>query len=122
MRSTIARIVTGHYLIPLPVVLSDSMHGQMANFELVTARIADSEGAEGVGYTFTVGANGAAVFATIERDLKPILLDTEADRIEALWKRMWWHSHYGGRGGTAAMAMLKTPRSGDMEFDMMTLV
>ncbi|MGH8630685.1 MAG: mandelate racemase/muconate lactonizing enzyme family protein, partial [Burkholderiales bacterium] len=105
MRSTIARIETGHYLIPLPVLLSDSMHGQMANFELVTARVMDEEGAEGVGYTFTVGANGAAVFATIERDLRPLLLGAEADRIEALWKKMWWRAHYGGRGGAAAMAI-----------------
>jgi L-alanine-DL-glutamate epimerase-like enolase superfamily enzyme len=105
MTSVIARIETGHYLIPLPVVLSDSMHGQMEKFELITCRIADGDGAEGVGYTFTVGMNGAAVFHTIERDLKPRLLGAEADRIEALWKKMWWAAHYGGRGGAAAMAI-----------------
>ena len=105
MSATIAGVEVGHYLIPLPVVLSDSTHGQIPGFELVTVRIRDSDGAEGVGYTFTVGANGAAVVATIERDLKPVLAGEEGDRIEALWKKMWWRSHYGGRGGAAAMAI-----------------
>jgi L-alanine-DL-glutamate epimerase-like enolase superfamily enzyme len=105
MSLTIASIETGHYLIPLPVVLSDSTHGHMAKFELVTVRIRDSEGAEGVGYTFSVGTNCSAVFVTIDHDLKPILVGEEPDRIEALWKKMWWHLHYGGRGGAAAMAI-----------------
>jgi L-alanine-DL-glutamate epimerase-like enolase superfamily enzyme len=105
MSPTIAAVEAGHYLIPLPVVLSDSTHGDMSRFELLTVRIRDSDGAEGVGYTFTVGANGAAVLATIEHDLKPALLGEEGDRIEALWKKMWWRSHYGGRGGAAAMAI-----------------
>jgi L-alanine-DL-glutamate epimerase-like enolase superfamily enzyme len=29
----------------------------------------------------------------------------EADRIEALWQRMWWRLHYGGRGGSAVFAI-----------------
>ena len=105
MNTRIASIEVGHYLIPLPVVLSDSTHGDMAGFELITMRIADADGAEGVGYTFTVGANGYAVYATIERDLKQLLIGAEADRIEDLWNRMWWRLHYGGRGGAASMAI-----------------
>lgn len=105
MNTQIARIETGHYLIPLPVVLSDSTHGDMVGFELVTVRITDADGAEGVGYTFTVGTNGAAAFVTIERDLKAMLIGAESDRIEQLWKKMWWRLHYGGRGGAASMAI-----------------
>ena len=45
--------------IPLPSVLTDSMHGEMRAFELNTVRLRDADGAEGVGYTFTVGRNGA---------------------------------------------------------------
>jgi L-alanine-DL-glutamate epimerase-like enolase superfamily enzyme len=103
--TAIARLQADHYSIELPVTLSDSTHGQMSRFELVTARIRDADGTEGVGYTFTVGANGAAVHATLERDLAPRLEGERADLIEALWQKMWWATHYGGRGGAAAMAI-----------------
>jgi hypothetical protein len=33
---TVAAIDAGHYRIPLPVVLSDSTHGEITHFELVT--------------------------------------------------------------------------------------
>ena len=51
---------TGIYRIPLTVTLSDSTHGEIKAFELITCRVRDSEGAEGVGYTYTVGRNGGA--------------------------------------------------------------
>jgi L-alanine-DL-glutamate epimerase-like enolase superfamily enzyme len=101
----IAALDTDHYLIPLPEVLSDSTHGEISHFELVTVRLKDGAGAEGVGYSYTVGAGGAAVHALIARDLKPLLLGQDAERIEALWQRMWWGLHYGGRGGFACLAI-----------------
>ncbi len=42
---------TGFYRIPLTVALSDSTHGEIKAFELLTCRVRDSDGAEGVGYT-----------------------------------------------------------------------
>jgi len=102
---TIASVGVDHYRIPLPVVLSDSTHGDIAEFELVTVRVRDVAGAEGLGYTYTVGRGGAAVAALIKHDLCSVLLDAEADRIEALWQRMWWAIHYGGRGGFASLAI-----------------
>ncbi len=101
----IAAVEVGHYAIPLPVVLSDSTHGTIASFELVTVRLRDAAGAEGVGYTYTVGSGGAAVRALIERDLWPHLRGQDPDRIEWLWQRMWWAIHYGGRGGQASLAV-----------------
>jgi hypothetical protein len=44
---------TGFYRIPLTVALSDSTHGEIKAFELLTCRVRDSDGAEGVGYTYT---------------------------------------------------------------------
>ena len=94
-----------HYVIPLPTVLSDSTHGTIEGFELVTVRVRDAEGAEGVGYTYTVGTGGAAVHALVARDLAPRLHGREAERVEELWQAMWWALHYGGRGGGAALAI-----------------
>ena len=103
--TTIAFLGVDHYCIPLPVVLSDSTHGDIAEFELVTARLRDTAGAAGLGYTSPVGKGGAAIAALIERDLRPLLIGAEADRIEALWQRMWWALHFGGRGGYASLAI-----------------
>ena len=102
---TIREIQADHYRIPLPVALSDSTHGIIEGFELVTVRLRDGDGAEGVGYTYTVGTGGVAVRALIARDLAPRLAGREAEDIEALWQTMWWALHYGGRGGAQALAI-----------------
>jgi L-alanine-DL-glutamate epimerase-like enolase superfamily enzyme len=101
----IAALETALYRIELPVPLSDSTHGTMTHFELVTVRLRDSDGAEGVGYTYTTGAGGAAVYALIDQGLRSVLLGADADQIEALWTRMWWKLHYGGRGGSVNLAV-----------------
>ena len=41
----------------------------------------------------------------IERHLAELLHRQEADRIEALWQRMWWGLHYGGRGEPVSSAI-----------------
>lgn len=69
-------------MIPLPTVLSDSTHGTIRAFELVTVRLYDADGAMGVGYTYTVGAGGAAVHALIAREAGRLLIDRDAERIE----------------------------------------
>jgi L-alanine-DL-glutamate epimerase-like enolase superfamily enzyme len=101
----IREVHTDHYRIPLPVALSDSTHGTIRGFELVTVRVRDTAGAEGVGYTYTVGTGGAAIHALVARDLAPWLAGRDAERIEELWQAMWWALHYGGRGGAQALAI-----------------
>ncbi len=102
---TIGSVETGHYRVPLPVALSDSTHGTMSAFELVTVRLRDADGAEGLGYTYTVGVGGGAIANLIARDLGPLLRGADETRIEALWQKLWWHLHYVGRGGLAVHAL-----------------
>jgi L-alanine-DL-glutamate epimerase-like enolase superfamily enzyme len=101
----IKKIETGFYRIPLSVTLTDSTHGEMKAFELITIRPRDSEGAEGVGYTHTVGRNGGAVAHILRRDIPELIEDEEADDTEATWQRIWWALHYGGRGGPSVLAL-----------------
>ena len=51
----ISGIEVNCYRIPLPRVLSDSAHEQIEHFQLITVRLRDDEGGEGVGYTYTPG-------------------------------------------------------------------
>jgi L-alanine-DL-glutamate epimerase-like enolase superfamily enzyme len=93
------------FQIPLDVALSDSTHGEMPFFELITVRIKDEDGLEGLGYTYSVGVGGRAIYSLVEYDLKPILLEEDSSRIEHLWQKMWWRLHFSGRGGHASFAI-----------------
>ena len=99
-------IAVDHFRIPLPLALSDSTHGEITHFGLVTVRLTDAQGREGLGYTYTVNNIGAAAVSTlIEQDLSELILSASCDSIEAFWQEMWWHVHFVGRGGLAAFAM-----------------
>jgi L-alanine-DL-glutamate epimerase-like enolase superfamily enzyme len=87
------------------VALSDSTHGTITHFELITVRLQDTDGAKGVGYTYTVGSGGSAIHALIDQALRPVLIGAEGDATEALWQKMWWHLHFGGRGGSVSLAV-----------------
>src|SRR5690606_9383331 len=102
--AAIEKVETGYYRVPLPVPLSDSTHGTMTSFELITARVRDAEGAEGVGYTYTTGHNGGAVARLLAHDIPEIVGREDADCIERLWQKVWWGLHYGGRGGPSVLA------------------
>jgi len=101
----IVSIDSALYQVPLAVPLSDSTHGEIPSFELITVRIQDDQGVEGLGYTYAVGVAGLAIQVLIDRYLKSDLLGQDPGRIEYLWERMWWRLHYSGRGGTASFAI-----------------
>jgi L-alanine-DL-glutamate epimerase-like enolase superfamily enzyme len=101
----IEAIEAGLFRIPLEVPLSDSTHGTMTWFELVTVRVRDADGAEGVGYSFTTGRNGGAIADIAAREIPEIVAGGDVDLIEQLWQRVWWALHYGGRGGPSVLAL-----------------
>jgi L-alanine-DL-glutamate epimerase-like enolase superfamily enzyme len=94
-----------YFRIPLETALSDSMHGDILNFELNTVRVRDADGVEGMGYTYTVGRNGVAIHALLEHEFRALALGEEANHIEKLWQKFWWALHYGGRGGPTVLAL-----------------
>ncbi len=93
------------YRIPLDVKLTDSTHGVMEAFELLTVRVHDAEGGTGVGYTYTTGRNGGAIHDILSREIPELVGGEDADLIERLWNRVWWGLHYGGRGGPSVLAL-----------------
>jgi L-alanine-DL-glutamate epimerase-like enolase superfamily enzyme len=102
--ANIRSIETGHYRIPLPVALTDSTHGVMTAFEIVTTRVVDDDNVEGVGYTYTTGHNGGAIANILVNEVPDMVVGQDADLIEALWQKVWWGLHYGGRGGPSVLA------------------
>lgn len=102
--ATIVSVDAACYRPNLPFAMADAKHGAMTAFDLVIVRVRDSDGAEGVGYTYSLNG-GTSVHAMIERDLAPSLIGEDAGRVEGLWQKMWWNVHYVGRGGSASFAI-----------------
>ena len=103
--SSIEKIETRLFAVPLPEVLSDAKHGDHSHFELVTVTVTLKNGQEGTGYTYTGGKGGRAIQAMINYDLAPALIGKDAAQIERLYDFMEWHIHYVGRGGIASFAV-----------------
>ena len=101
----IRSVETQLYRIPLAEVLSDAKHGDHSHFELITVRIALTDGLEGTGYCYTGGRGGHAIAAMIEHDLAPVLHGKNAEPVEELNGFMNDHLHYVGRGGIAGFAI-----------------
>src|SRR5205809_8122757 len=94
----IKTVETGLYRIPLTVTLSDSTHGEIAAFELVTCRVRDSDGAEGTGYSYTVARNGGAIGDIVRREIPALIEVWQADDTAAIWHHVWWGLHSGVNG------------------------
>lgn len=101
----IENLKIGFYKLPLKEVLVDAMHGEHHFFEIITIEIFDGDGASGVGYSFTGGHNGGAIHDIASREIPPLVIGDDADRIEHLWNKVWWTQHYGGRGGPTVLAL-----------------
>ena len=103
--SLISAVTMRRFEVPLVEVLTDAKHGDHTHFELITATVRLSDGAEGTGYTYTGGKGGHAIAAMIEHDLAPFLIGKDATEVEALHDAMQWHVHYVARGGIASFAI-----------------
>ncbi|MEO0797979.1 MAG: mandelate racemase/muconate lactonizing enzyme family protein [Pseudomonadota bacterium] len=102
---TIRTVQADHFRIPLDVPLTDSTHGVMTAFEVVTIRVTDADGQEGIGYTYTTGHNGGAIADISRREIPELIVGLDADAIEKIWETVWWGQHYGGRGGPTVLAL-----------------
>lgn len=98
-------IETKHLRLPLTHPMIDATHGVMTHFEVVLVQLETDTGLQGTGYTYTIGHGGEAIKSLINRELKPLLIDADPNRIEKIWEEMWWKMHYIGRGGLVSFAM-----------------
>ena len=94
------------YRIPLPKVLTDSTHGTMKDFALITVEVSCGKSISGLGYTYPVSSiGGRSVYDLAVEDLAPLLLGQDPFYTEKLWDEMYWHLHFVGRGGLASFAI-----------------
>jgi L-alanine-DL-glutamate epimerase-like enolase superfamily enzyme len=73
--------------------------------ETPIVRIRDSDGVEGIGYSYTIGTGGPSVMALLEKTLAPMLIGREAEHLEDIWRAMLFRIHALSVGPVAALAM-----------------
>jgi L-alanine-DL-glutamate epimerase-like enolase superfamily enzyme len=73
--------------------------------ETPIVRITCSDGAQGVGYTYTIGTGGSSVVALLRDHLCPRLIGRGATEIEGLWKDLFFHTHATAVGAITSLAL-----------------
>jgi L-alanine-DL-glutamate epimerase-like enolase superfamily enzyme len=67
--------------------------------------ITDSDGAQGTGYSYTIGTGGPAVISLIRDTLAPRLIGREADEIERIWRDLLFVTHATAVGAITSLAL-----------------
>lgn len=67
--------------------------------------ITDSDGAQGIGYSYTIGTGGSSVMRLLADHLAPRLIGRDADRIEAIWRELEYATHATTIGAITALAL-----------------
>ncbi len=73
--------------------------------ETPIVRIRTSDGAEGVGYSYTIGTGGHAVMDLLARHLAPRLLGRDPAMIEQIWRDLFFSTHATAVGPLTALAL-----------------
>jgi L-alanine-DL-glutamate epimerase-like enolase superfamily enzyme len=73
--------------------------------ETVFVEIETDAGITGTGYTYTIGTGGHSVMALLHHDLLPALVGADARQVEAIWQRLFWHTHATAVGAITSLAL-----------------
>jgi len=73
--------------------------------ETPIVRLTDSEGATGIGYSYTIGQGGPAIVSLLSETLLPQLIGREAEDIERLWRELLFSTHATAVGAVTSLAL-----------------
>ena len=90
--------------LPPKVVRTDAIQSFVTQ-ETPIVRITCKDGAQGVGYTYTIGTGGSSVVALLRDHLAPRLIGRDAAEIEAIWKDLFFATHATAVGAITSLAL-----------------
>ncbi len=99
----ICQVDTALYRIPPHRPIYDATQ-QFEAMELIVLTIRTASGAQGVGFTYTIGRGGRAVKTLLDTEIVPLLHGEDALANERIWEKLWWTLHWVGRGGIFSLA------------------
>lgn len=76
-----------------------------ATQETPMMRVFCDDGSDGTGYSYTIGNGGSSVLALLRDHIAPRLLGRDADRIEEIWKDLFFHTHATSVGAITSIAL-----------------
>src|SRR6476646_3071821 len=85
------------------VARSDAIQSFVAQ-ETPIVRISCADGAQGTGYSYTIGTGGAAVTGLIGDHLAPRLIRRDASELELLWRALFFHTLATAVGAITSLA------------------
>ena len=90
--------------IPVETVRTDAMQAFLKQ-ETVFVEVTTDDGASGLGYSYTIGTGGTSVLALLTDYLLPELLGQDADRVEAVWRRLYDATRATAVGAITSLAL-----------------
>ncbi len=73
--------------------------------ETIFVTLTDADGAQGRGYSYTIGDGGPSVLALLRHTLLPALMGREAEMIESIWRDLLFTSHATAVGPIMSLAL-----------------
>lgn len=73
--------------------------------ETPIVRISDSDGAQGIGYSYTIGQGGPAIMSLLKETLAPQLIGQDADQIDRIWRSLMFSTHATAVGAITSLAL-----------------
>lgn len=73
--------------------------------ETPMVKIRDADGAEGIGYSYTIGTGGSSVMKLLDDHLVPSLIGRDADNIEMIWRDLFYRVHATTVGALTSIAL-----------------
>src|SRR6185503_15807682 len=73
--------------------------------ETPIVRIFADDGSVGVGYSYTIGTGGHAIVELLSRNLAPQLIGRDPDRVEEIWKALFFHTHATAVGAITSLSL-----------------
>ena len=98
--ATIAELHVRPVTVPLPRPWGPDV----PTLTFLETTVIDSDGAEGVGFSWTPTIGAASVAAMLRHDIRDRVLGEVVDPV-ALWDPLWRHLHEAGGGGVTTIAM-----------------
>jgi L-alanine-DL-glutamate epimerase-like enolase superfamily enzyme len=68
-------------------------------------RVTDSDGAVGVGYSYTIGTGGPAIVEMLARALVPALIGRDPSRVEQIWRDLLYLTHATSVGAITSLSL-----------------
>ena len=102
--SKIARVEIFQVDLAPKAVRSDAIQA-FTKQETPIVRIWTDDGADGTGYSYTIGTGGSAVVALLRDNMAPWLLGRDPAMVEEIWKGLFFHTHANAVGATVSLAL-----------------